>query len=116
MERVRQIMRKSGLLPRVGGALCLLIGVASSAWAESGEAARGRALAESHCAKCHSIAPGLVGKEPGIPSFMQMAADPEQTRASLRQFITLPHFEMPAPVLTREEIDDVIAYILSLRR
>ena len=34
-------------------------------------------------------------------------------REALRQFITLPHFEMPPQTLTRAEIDDVIAYILS---
>jgi mono/diheme cytochrome c family protein len=109
-------MRKRALPTLLGGALCQLIAIASPAWAEAGDSARGRALAERYCARCHSIAPGRTGGEPGIPSFMRMAADPEQTRASLRQFITLPHFEMPPPVLTREEVDDVIAYILSLRR
>jgi mono/diheme cytochrome c family protein len=84
--------------------------------AESGDAARGRALAERFCAKCHAIAPGRTGPEPAVPTFMRMAADPENTRASLRQFITIPHFEMPPQSLTTAEIDDVIAYILSMRR
>ena len=73
-------------------------------------------MAERWCAKCHAIAPGRRGPEPGIPSFMRMAADPENTRSALRHFITIPHFEMPPQSLTTAEIDDVIAYILSLRR
>jgi mono/diheme cytochrome c family protein len=84
--------------------------------AGEGDPARGKALAGEHCARCHAIVPGATSPEPGIPGFAQMAADPEQTRASLRQFIRLPHFEMPPQTLTGAELDDVIAYILSLRR
>ena len=97
-------------------AALVLAAFAAPAAAESGDAARGRALAERFCAKCHAIAPGRTGPEPAVPSFMRMAADPEQTRASLRQFITLPHYEMEPQTLTGAEIDDVIAYIFSLRR
>jgi mono/diheme cytochrome c family protein len=98
------------------GAVLVGAAMAAPAMAESGNAARGRALAEQFCAKCHAIAPGRTGPEPAVPSFMRMAADPEQTRSSLRQFITLPHYEMEPQTMTSAEIDDVIAYILSLRR
>lgn len=98
------------------GAAFLAAATAAPAAAETGDAARGRTLAERFCAKCHATAPGRTGPEPAVPSFMRMAADPEQTRASLRQFITLPHYEMEPQTLTSAEINDVIAYILSLRR
>ncbi len=101
---------------RWAGAVLVLAAFAAPAAGETGDAARGRALAERFCAKCHAVAPGRTGPEPAVPSFMRMAADPEQTRASLRQFITLPHYEMEPQTLTTAEIDDVIAYILSLRR
>jgi mono/diheme cytochrome c family protein len=101
---------------RCAAAALVLAAIAEPAAAETSDAARGRALAERFCAKCHAIAPGRAGPEPAVPSFMRMAADPEQTRASLRQFITLPHHEMEPQTLTGAEIDDVIAYILSLRR
>lgn len=104
-------------MKRIGGlAAMVLVLAAAPAAAETGDAGRGRALAERWCAKCHAIAPGRQGPEPGIPSFMRMAAEPENTRSALRQFITIPHFEMPPQTLTTAEIDDVIAYILSLRR
>ena len=98
------------------GVAMLAAMIAAPAAAEAGNAARGRALAEQFCAKCHAIAPGRASPDPNAPGFMRMAADPEQTRSSLRQFITLPHFEMPPQTITTAEIDDVIAYILSLRR
>jgi mono/diheme cytochrome c family protein len=100
----------------MGAGLLAAAALAPPAAAESGNAARGRALAERFCAKCHAVAPGRTGPELAVPSFMRMAADPEQTRASLRQFIMLPHYEMQPQTLTSAEIDDVIAYILSLRR
>jgi len=100
----------------IGAAFLGLIIATGWVRAEQAQTNRGRALAERWCAKCHAIAPGRQGPEPGIPSFMLMADDPENTREALRQFITLPHFEMPPQILTTAEIDDVIAYILSLRR
>lgn len=90
--------------------------LAAPARAEAGDPARGRALAERWCAKCHAVAPGRTAPEPAIPSFVQMARDAELTDAALRQLITLPHYEMPAQTLTRAEIGDVIAYIRTLAR
>lgn len=77
---------------------------------------RGRVLAERWCAKCHAIAPGRRSVEREGPSFMRMAADRELNREALRQLIRLPHYEMPPQSLTTPEIEDVIDYILSLRR
>jgi len=101
---------------RALAAALFALAAASPAAAQAGDPTRGRTLAEQWCARCHAIAPGRTSPEAGIPSFMHMAADPENTRTALRQFITIPHFEMPPQSLTTAEIDDVIAYILSLRR
>ena len=38
------------------------------------------------------------------------------TSMSLRVFLQSPHGNMPDYRLSREQIDDVVAYILSLRR
>ena len=38
------------------------------------------------------------------------------TSMSLRVFLQTPHPSMPDYRLTREELDDVVAYILTLRR
>ncbi|HEY7608935.1 MAG TPA: cytochrome c [Alphaproteobacteria bacterium] len=87
------------------------------AQAETGDANRGRALAQEWCARCHAIAreqerPG----ETDVPPFTRIAADPRWTREELIHMITVPHMQMPPPVLTRSEAEHVAAYILSLRR
>lgn len=93
-----------------------LLAASQESRAEQGQIDRGRAIAERWCAKCHAITLGRRSAEPGAPSFMQIAADPDLSRAALRQLIRLPHYEMPAQSLTTPEIEDVIGYILSLRR
>ena len=75
-----------------------------------------RAIAERWCARCHAIAPTRRSAESEAPSFMRMAADRDLSREALRQLIRLPHYEMPPQSLTTPEIEDVISYILSLRR
>ena len=82
----------------------------------SADAAAGERLARQWCANCHVI--GGAGGSPaaipqGPPSFPTIAGhlDPGQLRA----FLSHPHGAMPDLALTRAEIDDVIAYIESLR-
>ena len=43
------------------------------------------------------------------------AADKSVTVLSLRAFLQTPHARMPDLHLTREEVDDLASYILSLR-
>jgi mono/diheme cytochrome c family protein len=54
--------------------------------------------------------------DPGVgPSFLEVAAHPATTALSLRVFLQTPHATMPNLMLTPEETDDVISYILTLR-
>jgi mono/diheme cytochrome c family protein len=77
--------------------------------------AAGERLARQWCANCHVInGSGPSATLPqGPPSFRVAAGhlNPEELRA----FLTHPHGQMPDLALTRSEIDDVIAYIESLR-
>lgn len=87
------------------------------AQAETGDANRGRALAQEWCARCHAVAPEQ--ERPGetdVPPFTRIAADLRWTREELIHMITVPHLQMPPPVLTRSEAEHVAAYILSLRK
>jgi len=100
-------------------ALIVLAGSALPALAqtEPGDPAAGRRLAETWCANCHRIAsqgPGPVGD--AAPAFAAVAAMPSTTRMALAAFLQTPHPSMPNYQLSREEMDDVIAYLLSLRR
>jgi len=56
------------------------------------------------------------GASPTFPPFTRIAADPRWAREALIHMMTVPHIQMPPPVLTRAEAEDVAAYILSLRK
>lgn len=95
--------------------LALIVWATTAAAQESGDPERGRALAETHCSECHEIGPQGAAKQ-YPPSFAAIAAyrPPELIRSR----IVYPAFHSPMPriaeVMGRENIDDLLAYILSL--
>src|SRR5579863_7050622 len=81
-----------------------------------GDAAAGHKLAETWCSSCHVVGPAPDhGTSNGAPTFSAIAQMPSTTPLSLRAFLLTPHARMPDLHLTRDEIDDVGGYILSLR-
>jgi mono/diheme cytochrome c family protein len=94
----------------------LLISSAAQAQPWPGNPREGRDLALRICADCHVVAPQQTrSPTDGAPPFAERARDPAITPLSLRVFLQTPHKQMPDLILTRTEIDDLIAYILSLR-
>jgi mono/diheme cytochrome c family protein len=84
---------------------------------ESGDMPGGRQLALDVCAQCHAVAAG-ESRSPvaAAPSFQAIAKTPGMTSAALAFWLTAhSHPTMPMIVLSREEVRDVSAYILSLR-
>jgi mono/diheme cytochrome c family protein len=77
---------------------------------------KGQALAERVCATCHAIsrkpAPSLAAD---VPSFYAIANKPGQAVETIAGRIVIPHPPMPAVSLTREEIADVVTYILTFK-
>ena len=49
------------------------------------------------------------------PPFREVANAPGMTELALRAFLQTPHRTMPNILLTPEETDNVIAYILTLK-
>lgn len=95
--------------------LALLSGVPATA-GDTQVTIAGQALAERWCAECHLV----VAEQPyawsgDAPTFFEVADDPSVTEAGLRAFLATPHATMPNIVLDRQQTDDIIAYILSLR-
>lgn len=95
----------------LSAALALLL----TPFAAYADAAAGERLARQWCANCHVLdrtGPATTIPQ-GPPSFSIIAGhlDPGQIRA----FLTKPHGAMPDLSLTRAEIDDLIAYIGSLK-
>ena len=66
------------------------------------------------CANCHVVAAGGSGSD-AVPSFLSIAADPKKTDEYLRGFLADPRHPMPNLQLSRQEIDNLVAYIASLR-
>jgi mono/diheme cytochrome c family protein len=93
----------------------VLIGGATVAGAqEVGDARKGLIFAERVCAECHAVKAGQ--KVPATaPTFMAIANTPGMSAMALTIFFRTPHRDMPNLVLSDDERDDVIAYILSLR-
>ena len=83
---------------------------------EIGDVAAGKHLAETWCSSCHVVAPSAkAGASTGAPTFAAVARMTSSTPMSLRAFLQTPHARMPDLHLNRDETDDLIAYILSLR-
>jgi len=119
-------MRTSILLP-AAAVLALWSPSAPGQPAPGGAAAvdRGRSLALDICAICHVVAADQrdapVLKHP-TPTFQQIAANPKMSATFLRRFLKTTHWNenttpmtMPHYDFTARQIDDVTAYILSLR-
>ena len=86
----------------------------------------GRTLALKVCDTCHIVAPDQQMapflKQPA-PSFAAIANRPSTSAQSLRTFLAGVHANlgttavgMPNPRLTDQQTENVIAYLLSLRR
>jgi len=77
---------------------------------------QGLALAQQVCSECHAIRKGQI-RSPNSrsPTFSELATAPGMTTAALMVALTTPHAGMPMFMLTAEQREDVIAYILSLR-
>ena len=76
----------------------------------------GDPLAQRVCSECHAIRKGEV-RSPNSrsPTFTELATTPGMTSIALMVALTTPHAGMPMFMLTAEQREDVIAYILSLR-
>ena len=104
------------------GALAAVILLASAACGPAmaqdplGSPAMGAELARMVCADCHAIGPGERGTDlTGAPAFQDVADQSSATALSLRVFLLSPHLTMPNFALSDDQIDDLIAYIHSLR-
>ena len=78
------------------------------------DATRGSQLARQWCASCHVTSGDPAGNiQQGPPSFHTIAG--ARTADQLRAFLSHPHGAMPDLSLTRQEIDDLVGYIETLR-
>lgn len=80
-----------------------------------GDIAAGHTLAEKWCSECHAVEPKPAQSGDAAPSFAAIAKLPSTTLISVQAWLQTPHPRMPDLQLTRQQIDDIDAYILSLK-
>lgn len=93
------------------GIVAGLIAALTSGAAAAQDAERGLELAQTWCILCHVVAPEGEGTDIG-PAFSSIAG---KDSGVLRAWIIVPHSGMPRLDLSDEQIDDVLAYIQTLR-
>lgn len=102
---------------RIAALASLVILAAGPAFAQQADpVSAGHALALQLCSGCHFVEAGQrVPMSVGAPPFPQLANDPEITEFHLRSFLRTPHPVMPTLILTPDETDSIVAFILSLK-
>lgn len=85
--------------------------------AEVGNAALGFAFAEQTCGSCHAIGAGEM-RSPNARArpFDAIANTPGLTRTALNAWLHSSHANMPDLIVESERVDDLHAYLLTLRR
>jgi cytochrome c len=95
----------------------LVLSFVSSAMAQqAGDPGAGAAYARQYCSKCHAIGDTQISPEPKAPRFKDIANTPGMTPVVLDVWLRTPHVYMPNIVVEADQIDNVIAYILSLKK
>jgi mono/diheme cytochrome c family protein len=97
------------------GALTIAAAIADAQTA--GNARSGRRFALEVCTPCHVVTPDQVSPQRFSigPDFRTIANTAGMTETALHLFLTHPHPRMPNLILSPQEQDDVVAYILTLR-
>jgi mono/diheme cytochrome c family protein len=97
-------------------ALVLTLVVPSLAQDPAGppDATRWKALAGRWCAACHLVQLRLTTIDP--PTFTAIANDPSKTPEYLRSFFASPHKDMPPIQLTPRHVEDIIAYLGTMKK
>jgi cytochrome c len=116
MSHHRRIRITLGILAAVAALALIRPHTASSAAPESGGVASGHRLAEAWCKTCHAIEPRMAATPTTAPDFAKVANQSSTTELALKVFLRSSHPSMPNLVLTPEQADDIVTYILSLKR
>ncbi len=77
----------------------------------------GARIAHTWCTNCHVVDNQDKGvKSDAAPTFPSIARQSGMTTTAIQVFLSTPHTKMPDFSLTRTEIRDVSAYIMSLKK
>ncbi len=101
---------------RMAALAAALLVTSAGVRAQESDVAAGHAFARNACQPCHAVEAERVPRRIVIgPAFRDVADTSGMTATAIRVFLRTSHPKMPNLILTPEETEDVIAYILSLR-
>jgi mono/diheme cytochrome c family protein len=104
------------ILPYLVGAAILATQFPALAQPVDGDAVSGREIAIKRCSSCHRVLPMTLADKADPPSFQSLADLPSTTGISLNAFLHSDHKNMPDFIISSAESNDLIAYILSLKK
>lgn len=99
----------------IAALLLLRLHAASGATPGEEAAARGHTLAQAWCASCHAVEKFAIPLGQNAPAFTAIAAMKSTTPLAIKVFLQSSHEPMPNFILKKHDIDDLAAYIMSLK-
>jgi mono/diheme cytochrome c family protein len=75
----------------------------------------GKELAQRLCSNCHLVDSSQAHAVADVPSFHEIANMQGQTEGAIMAKIVIPKHPMPVIPITKRELSDLSAYIMTLR-
>jgi cytochrome c len=116
MSRIAWIRVVTAAVVVLAALLFIRLHNASAATLLPDSASPGHRLADAWCKQCHAIDAGTAGAANPAPDFAAIASQPSTTALSLKVFLKTSHRGMPNLVIAPDQADDLVDYILSLKR
>ncbi|CAN1721235.1 Subtilisin-like protease SBT4.7 [Hyphomicrobium sp. 1Nfss2.1] len=96
-------------------ALCLSVLVIPAGAVELGNKEEGHAYAQKFCTECHAIEKDESMLFSEVPSFQEVADSEGMSPRALSVWLRTSHPNMPDFIIPPDDIDNLVAYIMSLR-
>ena len=94
----------------------IVVGVAACTAARAGDVQNGQVLASQVCALCHQL-PDAPERRTGVaPPFRALAANRIASPDQLARFLRGQHHPFGMEFLNAQQVEDVAAYVMSLRQ
>lgn len=110
----------AGEIARHAGAIGLFLGYALLAVPAAAETdvARGKAMVEANCSRCHVVGATGESTHPEAPPFRTLSTryPIDALEEALAEGISTGHQDMPEFIATPEQIKAIIAYIASIQQ
>lgn len=101
----------------LAAAAVLVVGPALAQNAGWGDVRKGLAYAQTNCTECHEVRRGRFDSpEPDVPSFQDIANAEGMSAIALYPFFLTAHRNMPNIIVPRDDVADLTAYLLSIRK